>query len=133
VKILIREAFAYTAVSGFALAVDIGILWMLVHYLAWPYLLAAAASFSAGLLVGYSLSVTAVFKYRRLKSQPLELASFTAIGVVGLGINVTAIAFGVRHLRAHYLVAKCGAAGLTFIWNFAARRQLLFVRRRTAT
>ncbi|HSZ09728.1 MAG TPA: GtrA family protein [Steroidobacteraceae bacterium] len=131
-KILIREALAYAAVSGFALVVDIGILWILVHYLAWPYLPAAAASFSVGLLVGYALSVTAVFKYRRLESQPLELASFTAIGVVGLGVNITAISFGVRYLGAHYLVAKCGAAGLTFIWNFAARRQLLFVRRRTA-
>jgi putative flippase GtrA len=132
VKILIREALAYAAVSGFALVIDFGILWILVHYLAWPYLLAAAASFSVGLLVGYALSITAVFKYRRLKSQPLELASFTAIGVVGLGINLTAISFGVRYLGAHYLVAKCGAAGLTFIWNFAARRQLLFVRRRSA-
>jgi putative flippase GtrA len=73
-KILIREALAYAAVSGFALLVDIGILWILVRYFAWPYLLAAAASFSVGLLVGYALSVTAVFKYRRLKSQPLELA-----------------------------------------------------------
>ena len=131
-KILIREALAYAAVSGIALAVDIGILWILVHYFAWLYLPAAAASFSVGLLVGYTLSVTAVFKYRRLKSQPLELVSFTAIGVVGLGINVTGISFGVRYLGAHYLVAKCGAAALTFIWNFTARRQLLFVRRRTA-
>jgi len=133
VKILIREALAYAAVSGFALVVDIGILWILVHYFAWPYLLAAAVSFSAGLLVGYVLSVTAVFKFRRLKNQSLELASFTAIGLVGLGINLAAISFGVRYLGAHYLVAKCGAAALTFIWNFAARRQLLFVQRRAAT
>jgi putative flippase GtrA len=132
VKTLIREALAYAAVSGLALLIDIGILWILVHYFAWPYLLAAAVSFSVGLLVGYALSVTAVFKYRRLKNQPLELASFAAIGVVGLCINVAAISFGVRYLGAHYLVAKCGAAGLTFMWNFAARRQLLFVRRRTA-
>jgi len=132
VKILIREAFAYTAASGCALAIDIGTLWILVHYFAWPYLLAAAASFSIGLLVGYALCVTAVFKYRRLESQPLELASFTAIGVVGLGINLAVISFGVRFLGAHYLVAKCGAAGLTFMWNFGARRQLLFVRRRAA-
>lgn len=132
-KILLREALAYAAVSGVALVIDIGILWILVHYFAWPYLLAAVASFSVGLLVGYALSVTAVFKYRRLKSQPLELASFTAIGVVGLGVNVTAISLGVRYWGVHYLVAKCGAAGLTFIWNFAARRQLLFVPRRAAT
>jgi hypothetical protein len=32
----------------------------------------------------------------------------------------------------HYLIAKRGAAGFTFVWNFAARRQCLFVRRRAA-
>jgi hypothetical protein len=32
----------------------------------------------------------------------------------------------------HYLVAKCGAAAFTFAWNFVARRQFLFVKRRAA-
>jgi hypothetical protein len=32
----------------------------------------------------------------------------------------------------YYLIAKCGAAGFTFLWNFVARRQFLFVRRLTS-
>jgi putative flippase GtrA len=72
-----------------------------------------------------------VFKYRRLQDARIEFASFTAIGVVGLAINAAAISFGVRIVGLHYLVAKCGAAGFTFVWNFVARRQLLFVRRHT--
>jgi putative flippase GtrA len=32
----------------------------------------------------------------------------------------------------HSLIAKRGAAGCTFVWNFAAHRQFLFVRRRAA-
>ena len=82
-----------------------------------------------GILVGYIVSVAAVFKYRRFKNQSIEFASFAAVGIVGLAINATAMSFGVGYLGEHYLAAKCGAACLTFAWNFTARRQLLFVSR----
>ena len=133
VKILIQEALLYAAMSAFLLCVDIALLWILVQYFSWPYLLAATASFSAGILVGYILSVTAVFKYRRLTNQPVEFTSFAAIGIVGLAINAAAMSFGVGYLEEHYLAAKFGAACLTFVWNFAARRQLLFAPRRAAS
>ena len=129
-KILIREALGYTAVSACAFLVDITILWILVHYFSWWYLGAATISFLVGLLVGYALSVTLVFKYRRLKDPRLEFASFAGIGAVGVAINAAAISIGVKYLGLHYLIAKCGAAGFTFVWNFVARRQFLFVERR---
>ena len=131
VRILIREALLYAAMSGFLLCVDIALLWIMVQFFSWPYLLAATVSFSMGILVGYILCVTKVFKYRRFKNQPIELASFATVGIVGLAINTAAMSFGVSHLGEHYLTAKCGAACLTFAWNFAARRQLLFVSRPT--
>jgi putative flippase GtrA len=130
-KILIREGLGYTAVSACALLVDIAILWILVHYFAWWYLGAATLSFLVGLLIGYALSVTLVFKYRRLKDPRLEFASFAGIGAVGVAINAAAISIGVKYLGLHYLIAKCGAASFTFAWNFVARRQLLFVPRRS--
>jgi putative flippase GtrA len=126
----IREALGYTAVSAFGLLIDVTSLWVLVHFFSWWYLGAATVSFSVGLLVGYALCVTLVFRYRRLKDQRLEFASFAAIGVVGLPINASVMFFGVKYLGLHYLIAKLGAAGFTFIWNFAARRQLLFAPRR---
>jgi putative flippase GtrA len=126
-KTFTQEAIRYGAVSGCTFVVDITVLFILVHYFSWWYVAAATASFLVGLLLGYMLSVTLVFKDARI-----EFASFTAIGVVGLAINTAAISFGVRIVGLHYLVAKCGAAAFTFVWNFVARRQLLFVRRHTA-
>jgi putative flippase GtrA len=128
-RMVIQEALGYAAVSACAFFVDITVLFILVHYFSWWYLGAATASFVAGLLVGYALSITLVFRYRRLKNQRLEFASFAAIGAVGVAINAVAISLGVKYLGLHYLVAKCGAAGFTFVWNFVARRQLLFVQR----
>ena len=132
-KILIREALLYAVMSAFLLCVDIALLWTFVQYFSWPYLLAATMSFSAGILIGYILSVTAVFKHRRLKNQPTEFPSFAAVGIVGLAINAAAMWFGVGCLGERCLTAKYGAACLTFVWNFAARRQLLFVPSRAAS
>ena len=114
------------AMSAFLLCVDIALLWILVQYFSWSYLLAATVSFAAGIMAGYILSVAAVFTYRRLRNQPIEFASFAAIGIVGLAINAVAMSFGVGYFGEYYLEAKCGAACLTLAWNFAARRQLLF-------
>ena len=130
-KTVVREATRYAAASACAFIIDITVFFVLVHYLSWWYVAAATASFLVGLLVGYVLSVTLVFKYRRLNDKRTELASFAGIGVVGLAINAAVISFGVKILGMHYLVAKCGAAGFTFVWNFAARRQFLFVQRHT--
>jgi putative flippase GtrA len=127
-KNLIREALLYTAVSALSLCIDIAILWSLVQYYRLPYLLATTVSYSVGLCLGYVLSITAVFKYRKLKNQPLEFAGFAGVGIIGLAINAAAMSFGVGFLGEHVLTAKCGAALLTFTWNFLARRQLLFVR-----
>ena len=65
-KTLVREAIGYAAVSACAFIVDISVLFVLVHYFSWWYVAAASASFLVGLLVGYVLSITLVFKYRRL-------------------------------------------------------------------
>jgi putative flippase GtrA len=131
-KTVAKEAIRYAAVSACALTIDIAVLFILVHYLRWWYVLAATASFLVGLLAAYVLSVTWVFKYRRLEDPSFEFASFAGIGVVGVAINAAVISFGVNILGLHYLVAKCGAAGFTFVWNFTARRHFLFVRRGAA-
>jgi len=131
-KVAIQEAFRYATVSACAFMIDISLLFILVHYLCWWYAAAATTSFLVGLLVGYVLSVTLVFKYRRINDRCIELASFAGIGVVGLAINAAVISVGVKILGVHYLIAKCGAASFTLVWNFVARRQLLFVQRRGA-
>ncbi len=129
---IVKEALAYFTASAGALLIDISLLFILVHYLCWWYVAAASASFLVGLFVIYELSVRLVFKYRRLEDPRIEFATFACIGMVGVVINAAVIFFGVTFLGLHYLLAKCGAAGFTSIWNFAARRQLLFVQRHAA-
>lgn len=130
-KVLLKEAFGYAAASGCALVVDMTILWTLVHFLSWGYMVAAATSFLAGAVVAYELSVNLAFKQHRLQDRRAEFVSFVAIGTAGLAVNAAVIYVMVRFFGLHYLVAKCVAAGFTFLCNFVARRQLLFVRHST--
>jgi putative flippase GtrA len=127
-KLFMKEAVGYCAASAGALMVDMSVLWILVRYFSWGYLQAATASFLAGATVAYALSVKLAFKQHRLRDRRAEFISFVAIGTAGLAINAGVISLAVRYLGLHYLLAKCVAAGFTFACNFAARRQILFVR-----
>ena len=105
---------------------------MLVHFFSWGYLTAATASFLAGAIVAYEISVKFVFHEHRLRHRGAEFASFVALGTLGIAVNVAVMSIAVSYFGFHYLLAKCIAAGFTFACNFAARRQLLFVRPSTA-
>jgi putative flippase GtrA len=126
---LTLQAAGYASASALAFAVDIVLLWLLVGVGGMAYLPAAATSFMAGTVVVYALSIRHVFDYRRLGDWRHEFAVFTALGLVGLLLNL-AVMFGlVSGIGLHYLVAKVGAAGCTFAVNFLMRRWMLFTRR----
>jgi len=127
-KRLAREAFGYLVASGLALFVDVSLLWSLVHFLAWEYIVAASISFLAGAIVAYALSLKLAFRQHRLLNRRTEFVSFVGIGIAGLSVNAGVMFAMMRFLGLHFLVAKGVAAGCTFICNFIARRQLLFVR-----
>jgi putative flippase GtrA len=127
-KGLTLELAGYAAASLCALAVDMTLLWTLVQYLSVGYVLAATLSFLAGASVAYTLSVRLAFKEHRLNNRRAEFLSFVALGTLGLAINVAIVAISVKYMGLNYLIAKCVAAGCTFMCNFAVRRQLLFVR-----
>jgi putative flippase GtrA len=125
-KQLLREFSGYGVASAAALSVDMGLLWALVH-VGIQYIAASAASFTAGAVVAYWLSITLAFRRHRIRDRRVELLGFVAIGVVGLIINTSVIYTAVQFLGLHYMLAKSGAAGFTFAFNFIVRRQLLFV------
>ncbi len=125
---LLRDAFRYACASGCALAVDIAVLWALVQYASWWYLAAATMSFTSGIVVAYVLSITMVFKQRRLRDRRAEFVTFAAIGAAGLAINAAVIWLAVHYVGLYFLAAKCVAAAFTFTFNFFARRQILFAR-----
>lgn len=132
-KTILKEATGHLAASGCALLVDISFLWWLVHDAHLGYEVGAAASFLAGAVVAYQLSVHIAFRHRRLRDRSAEFASFIAISAAGLAVNAAAIFIAISSLGRSLMSAKCVAAVFTFTCNFLLRRQLLFTAPPSAT
>ena len=121
------EVLRYGLVSAVALAVDTSVLYVFVNYVGWHYLPASVPAFSAGATVAYLLSVRFVFRFRHLRSVPLEFASFVALGLAGLLVNAAALFVAISAVGLGLITAKVLAAGCTFATNFTLRRQCLFL------
>jgi putative flippase GtrA len=126
VKQLIRDAFLYSAASGVGLAVDVGLLWLLVEKFAWYYLAAATVSFIAGTVVVYAFSVGLIFRHRRVEDRRVEFSVFAVIGVLGVLVNLAVLKIAVDSVHVHYLIGKLASIVFTFSLNFGLRRSLLF-------
>ena len=120
------QLLRYGFVGGAAFLVDFGALWALTALAGLHYLASAALAFCAGLAVNYLLSVRWVFARRRLRNRAHELAVFAAVGVAGVGINELVMWLLTGVLGVHYLGSKMAAAVVVFVWNFAARKRLVF-------
>lgn len=120
------QLFRYFFVGGAAFAVDFALLFALTEYAGMHYTLSAALSFTAGLAVNYLISIHWVFRDRTLRSRMAEFIVFAIIGVVGIGLNVSIIWAATEWLSIHYLVSKIVATAIVFLWNFFARKYILF-------
>jgi putative flippase GtrA len=123
---LFIEALGYGLASVIALAVDMSVLWWLVNVTGIHYLPASALAFTAGATVAYLLAVRFVFRFRRVSRPSVEFASFLALGLAGLLVNVAALFVAISAIGLGLVTAKVLAAGCTFATNFTLRRRLLF-------
>ena len=120
------QLFRYTFVGGFAFLVDFGLLFFLKEICDIHYLLSATLSFVAGLFVNYFISIYWVFTSSKNQNRKLEFLYFGLIGVIGLILNDFFIWLFTDKAQFHYLISKIAAAILVYLWNFFARKYLLF-------
>ncbi|MFC1479905.1 GtrA family protein [Candidatus Omnitrophota bacterium] len=90
------------------------------------YLTAALVAFLLGAITAYILNVKWVFDKRTFQNRYFEIAIFIVIGVVGLILNQYIIWFFTENVSFHYLLSKLVATMIVVIWNFFARKYILF-------
>jgi putative flippase GtrA len=120
------ELLRYAVVGGVAAVVDFGLLVLFVECLGLHYEVAAVPAFIGGLTTNYLLSIRWVFQNRRLKNIGAEFTLFCLVGVLGLGWTLVIMYIGTDVLGIPYQVSKLAAIVLVFLWNFVARKVLLF-------
>lgn len=124
---LTGELLWYFAVSLVALFVDLGLFSLALRLGELPWALAATLGFAAGVITAWWLSVRFVFQSRALRQKPIvEFAGFLGIGIAGLGVTEIVLWLGIELLSMLPEFSKLVAAGVTFVFNFALRKWLLF-------
>ena len=120
------QLFRYFFVGGFAFLVDYGLLVLLTEVFGLHYLVSATISFLAGLVVNYLLSPSWIFRKSTLENKWAEFLIFAVIGVVGLGLNNLLLYLFTDKLHIHYMISKLLTTAIVMIWNFGARKIILF-------
>jgi putative flippase GtrA len=121
----LAEFARYFAASAFALVVDMTILLLAAKVM--HYLLAASLGFVVGAVVSYLLATRWVFGRRQLvHRRRTEFAVYAVVGLLGLGLNDLVIFLAVDKMALPLLAGKIVAAGITFLFNYAVRKLVLF-------
>jgi putative flippase GtrA len=120
------QFFKYVFVGGIAYCVDFGSLFLLTEVVKIHYLVSAAVAFILGLVTNYTLSIFWVFSKRTLANKRTEFLIFSIIGLVGLGLNEVIIWLFTESMHFHYLISKIFSTVVVFLWNFTARKKILF-------
>ena len=117
----------YLLAGGAGFLLDFGTLYLCFNVLGMHYLISAILGFIVGLVFVYISSNKWVFGKRQMGDrQMLEFSLFTVIGIVGLGLTVLFMWLFVDLLGIYPLIAKLITTGLVLIWNFGARKYLLY-------
>jgi len=123
---LLIQFFRYGFAGGVAFSVDFGLLYILTDLFHIYYLVSAAISFIPGLTVNYLLSVHWVFNRRVMTNRKAEFVFFALIGLIGLGWNELFMWLFTEVAGFYYLISKLFSTALGYLWNFTAKKFLLF-------
>lgn len=126
---LLGQVVRYLFTGGVAFLLDFGLFVLCFYAFEWHYLLANLIGLVAGLVINYILSVVWVFvacKRTLERNKGLEFALFALVGIAGVGLNQLLMYLMVDEFGLNELVSKMIAAVLVLIWNFGARKLMLF-------
>ena len=140
------QFFRYFFVGGFATVVHYFILIFLTEAFGVNANISNLIAFTVGLIVNYVISTLWVFDKSKLNNKWIEFLIFSVIGVVGLGINQFFIWLfdnpfrelavfdglfnGFITVDKYYIIGQVIATGVAFVWNFVARKLILYSRRK---
>lgn len=120
------QAFRYVLSGVVAFSVDFLTLFFLTEYLKIYYMISAGIAFILGLLTSYILNIKWVFINRKFNNKMIEMSLFLLIGVIGIILNLASIWVFTEYLGLFYLFSKIIATVIVFLWNFLAKKIILF-------
>lgn len=123
-KRLVRQMLRFAAVGLSAFAIDY-VLFLLLHLLGVPYLIANIASYTISTIYNFVLSMRFVFSGKASQTRGQQLGIFLALSAVGLVLNELYLYLLVSCLNIAPALSKVVATFLVTIFNFVTRKFFL--------
>lgn len=139
------QFFRSVFVGGIASVADIAVLALFKELFGISEAVSTVLGFIAGLTVNYVISTFWVFAKAKVKNRAFDFIAFGIIGVIGLGLTeliiapfaadgILGVGYFVKHtifgnfipVDKYYLIGKLIAIVLVYIWNFCARKFILY-------
>lgn len=131
-KNIIGQFLRYFVTGGLAFVVDFGVFALSLYYFEIHYLVSNLIGLMAGNVVNYLLSIGWVFSSEKRKMEKhrlLEIIVFVLISLFGMGLNEFLMYLFVGLLAIQEMVSKIIAAIIVLLYNFFARKYILFKKR----
>lgn len=126
---LLIQLIRYIVSGAIAFGVDFTVLWILTDFFDFYYLTSSVISFMFGLAASYLTSATWVFDEKRLSNKTIEITIFGIIGGIGLLLTSFFMWLFTSVLFIYYLYSKILTTAIVFIWNFIAKKKILFTKK----
>lgn len=126
---IVGQFLRYFVTGGLAFIVDFGAFAIALYYFDIHYLISNLIGLAAGNVVNYLLTVRWVFSTEKRKMEKhvfLEVVVFVLISLFGMGLNELLMYVFVGVLHIQEMVSKVGAAIIVLLYNFLARKLILF-------
>lgn len=123
------EFVRYVIVGATAFIVDFTLLSVLTECAGINYLVSSVLSYIIGLIITYTLSIKWIFAVRSVANTTIELFTFILIGVVGLALSALLMWLLTDKYLCHYQISKIITTIIVFIFNFIAKKVLLFAKK----
>lgn len=139
------QFFRSVFVGAVASVADLGVLILFRELVKLSETWSTVFGFIAGLTVNYVISTFWVFSKAKVKNRVFDFIAFGVIGIIGLGLTQLIIApfamdgmFGQGFLVSnavfgslipvdkYYIIGKLLSIVLVYIWNFCARKFILY-------
>jgi len=131
---LFIQIMRYLIAGGVAFAVDFLLLCLLTDFYNFHYLTSSRISFSVGLIITYLICIFWVFDKRRIENRKVEFLIFAIIGIVGFVLTDLFMKSFTENLFQKfdhaYLFSKILTTIIVFVWNFIAKRFILFTAKK---
>lgn len=126
---LMGQFARYFVTGGLASIADFGVFAIALYCFNVHYLASNLIGLSAGNVVNYLLTVSWVFGTQKRKmenNRPLEIFVFVLISLLGMAFNEILMYVGIGLLGIQEMISKIIAAAIVLLWNFGARKLILF-------